>query len=249
VSVAYLGDTLTFTDTLPGDLTGATVTLDVRDPSGNTTTTPATVDGNEATATFVPPTDEPAGTYGGMWRVLNAGATQSFPASPIVVVDPGCMWAYPSDVFAVIGPRDVTTTTEAIVAAQAILGAHFCTPIDCDAIPNSVRLATAMVAGRLMTRAEPGAQVLTSETIGDYTYRQSAPDRADVTDLVASVRNLTYPYLCGWARSEGTIKSPRVWPSELCCPSCGQWALPLLGGCGCDPLHEYQPDAEGFMRS
>jgi hypothetical protein len=256
VTIAYVGDTLIFADTLvdangdPVDLTGATVTIDVREPSGRTNTKPGTAgdDPGEVTARLDPPSDQEVGNYGGMWRVSN-GTVASYPATPIVVVDPACMWAHPADVFAVIGPKGTAETVTAIVAAQALLSSAFCTEIPCDAVPPTVTAATALIAARLLTRPKPGETVVTSETIGDYTYRSAAPQRVEASELITEVRDMVYPYLCGWARSEGTIKSPRVWPDVPCCPTCGLWALPLLGGCGCDPLGEYQPDAEGFMRS
>lgn len=253
----YLGDSVVVTDTLttngvPVDLTGAEVVLSLTASGDATIGGPATINDppTDGSVTFTGGLATAAGTFGGRWIVTSDGVVTSYPAPTVRVVDPACQWASPADVAASAGAEaasDIDAVLAAIDAAQALLSAFICEPVECP-VPDPIRWATASIAAQLLTRPTPGTQPVVAETIGDYSYRLAAPTQVEAVDLINGVRGMIWPWLCGWARVSGTIVSPRVWPPEGSCATCGQWALGLTGGCGCG-CDEYQVDAEGLMRS
>jgi len=241
----YLGDSIVVSDQLmdgetPVDLTGAEVVLILLAEGGDTITGPATVDNApEGRVSYSGGIATTAGIFNGRWQVTKSGVVTSYPAPVLRIINPECEWATPADVAAIVGPSsDTDAVYAAIDAAQALLSAHFCQPVECP-VPAAIRWATSVIAGHIITRPDPnGAQPVVAETIGDYSYRYAPPTETQVADLIREVRSMVWPWLCGWAKSSGTIASPRVWPDGADVLPCGDWALPL-----------YQPDAEGLMRS
>src|SRR5262245_11398633 len=227
----YLGDTIVLNQTLtdaaglPVDLTGASVVAVFS--NSETLGGPATIE-DPPTAGVVSfsqiATD--AGMFQVRWVATVGGLVTTHLGPAVRVMDPDAMWATPADVIAIIGPQeDMEAVYRALDAAQVLIASWIC--VDPGApLPPAFTLATALVAARLVESPAPTDPV--AETIGDYSYRlATAPNGAA---LRGEVRHLLGPWLCG------NLHSPRVWPDPNAV---------LLSDC----LPEFQPDAEGFLRS
>jgi len=223
----FLGDTVVLTQTLTGsdgtpvDLTGATVAAVV----------PGGTDGD---ATIVdPPTDgavsytttaQEAGTWQTRWIVTNGSVITTHLGPALRIVDPEAQWATVADVEAIIGDQDDAAVEQAIDTAMLLIFSWLCADVP-DPVPWEFSAATALIASKLV--AAPAATDPIAETIGDYSYRLAGPPSPSA--LRETVRHLLGPWLCGNAQSV------RVWPD----PSYAVLVEP----------EEYQPDAEGFLRS
>lgn len=226
----YLGDTIVLNDTLtddagtPVDLTGATVAAVFS--NSDTLGGPATIEDATAGTVSFQQISTDAGVFQVRWVVTSGGIVATHLGPSVRVMDPDAQWATPADVEAIIGPQtDIEDVYRAIDAAQVLIASWCCTEPG-DPLPPEFTLATALVASKLVLAPDPSAPV--AETIGDYSYRLASAPGADV--LRQQVRQLLGPWLCG------NLHSPRVWPDP---------SLAFLY----DPLGEFQPDAEGFLRS
>lgn len=245
----YVGDTfrldVAFTDDAgtPIDLTGADVSLTLR--SGTVVHTfPATVDDPLTGVAFVQDTIAEAGIFSSWWRLEDAGgAVTTTPGDGLRVADPANEWATIADIEAIFGPQDDPDAVYAAIdLATALIFSWLCEPVP-DPLPPQFRMATTLVAGRLLQAPAPGSPV--AETIGDYSYRLATGPTGDA--LRAEIRQLLGPWMCG------NVQSPRVWPAAGLAGGCaaGAWAWQLYLDCfdHVDGVTDgYQPDAEGLIR-
>lgn len=219
----YLGDTITLTDTLDVDLTGAEV--DAVIPGLLTDPEPATIDDPATGAVSFTTDASAAGVFQARWRVTSGLVVTTHLGPGIRVADPDAAWATIADVEALIGDQDDDAVLMAIDVATMLILSWLCEDVP-DPLPWEFTAATALIASKLVLA--PGPTDPVAETIGDYSYRLAGAPSTQA--LRNEIRDLLGPWLCG------NIQSVRVWPDP---------ALASVGDC----LPEFQPDAEGFLRS